>query len=112
MARLTRDGLTSGGRSLQNHSGFLKFQARVTGVNLALVSIAEVAEEVNFPLTIGKKFCIEFVRVEPGHRPAIQPQSTRGKDEVRGLQRTIAEGGLVNQGFVPDEVGARVSFWN
>jgi len=98
-------------RSLQNKGRFVKLQAGIAWVELAVVSIPEIAQRVDFPFLVRKKFRIDFVSSETGHRSAIQPQSARRENEVCGLQRTIAERGLVNQWFVPDKVGAHVSMW-
>src|SRR6266852_6387127 len=98
-------------RPLQNQSGFLKIQPRIAWVELAWVSVAQVAEKIDLPLAVRKEFRIEFVRVKAGHRSAIQPQSARGQDEISSLQRTVAEGGLLNQGLVADKVGAHISLW-
>src|ERR1700680_3210949 len=96
-------------RPLQNHRCFLKTQPRIAWVELVWVSIAQVAEKIGLPLAVRKEFRIQFACVDPGHGSAIQSQSARGEDEVCALQGTVAEGGLVNQGFVPDKVGAHVS---
>src|SRR5260370_4141954 len=98
-------------RPLQNHRCLLKIQARIAWEELAWVSIAQVAEKVDLPLAVGKEFRIQFVCVETRQRSAIQAQGARGQDEVSGLQRTVAEGSLVNQGLVPNKVGAHVSVW-
>ena len=55
-------------------------------MELAGVSITEVADEIDLPLAVGKEFGVEFIGVETGHRPAVQSQSARGEDEVGGLQ--------------------------
>src|SRR5258708_33008862 len=96
---------------LQNDRCLLKIQARVTWMELARVSIAQVAEKIHFPLAVRKECRIQFVSVETGHRPAVQSQSACGQDEVSGLQRTVAEGVLLNQRFISDEVGADVGMW-
>jgi hypothetical protein len=75
-------------------------------VELAWVSIAQIAEKIHFPLAVRKECRIQFVSVETGHRPAVQSQSACGQDEVRGLQRAVAEGILLNEQFISDEVGA------
>ena len=56
---------------LQNHGCFLKIQPRIAWVQLAWVSIAQVAEEIDLPLAVGKEFGIQFVRIETGHRTTI-----------------------------------------
>ena len=58
-------------RPLQNHCCFLKIEPGITWVELACVSIAQVAEKVDLPLAVRKEFRIELICVEPGHRSAI-----------------------------------------
>ena len=58
-------------RPLQNHSCFLKIQPWIARVELAWVSIAQVAEEIDLPLAVRKEFGIQFVRIETGHRSTI-----------------------------------------
>jgi hypothetical protein len=77
-------------------------------VELARISIAQVAEKIDLPLAVRKELCIQFIRVETGHRSAVQSQSACGQDEVSGLQRAVAEGVLLNQRFISDEVGAHI----
>src|SRR6266852_6113776 len=96
------------GLDLQHYRGFVKLQARIARGRLALVCITEVATKICFPLAVRKELRIEFIRVEAGHRPAIQPQSARRQDEICGLQGAIAEGSLVNQGLVPDKIGTHI----
>src|SRR5258708_5335358 len=98
-------------RPLQNHSCFLKIQARIAWVEPAWVSIAQVAEKIHFPLAVRKECRIQFVGIETGHRPAIQSQSARSQNEVCGLQRAVAEGVFLNQRFISDEVGADIRMW-
>src|SRR5260370_8313220 len=98
-------------RPLQNHGCFLKIQARIAWVELAWVSIAQVAEKIHFPLAVRKECRIQFVSVETGHRPAIQSQSARSQNEVCGLQRAVAEGVFLNQRFISPEVRADISLW-
>src|SRR6266849_1290083 len=95
-------------RPLQNYGCFLKIQPRIAWVELARVSIAQVADKIDLPVAVRKELRIQFVRVETGHRPAVQSQSARGQDEVSGLQGTVAEGGLVNKGMVADKIGAHI----
>src|SRR6266481_913362 len=73
-------------RPLQNYGCFLKIQARIAWVELARVSVTQVAEKIDLPLAVRKECRIQFVCVETGHRSAIQSQSARGQDEVCGLQ--------------------------
>jgi len=40
---------------------FLKIQSRIPWVELGLVSVAEIAENVDFPPAVGEKLCVEFV---------------------------------------------------
>src|SRR5260370_13158504 len=81
------DGLLVGEfRPLQNHRCFLKIQPRIARVELAWISIAQVAEQIDLPLAVRKEFRIQFVRVKTGHRSAIQAQSACGQDEVCALQ--------------------------
>src|SRR6266849_8081669 len=96
------------GLDLQHYRGFVELQARIAREQLALVSVAEVADKICFPLAVRKEFRIEFIRVEAGHRPAIQPQSARSQDEIGSLQGAIAEGSFVNQGLVPDKIGTHI----
>ena len=69
-------------RPLQNHGCFLKIEPRIAWVELGFVSVAEIAEEADLPLAVGKKLCVEFVCVETGHRSAVQPQSSCRHNEV------------------------------
>src|SRR6267142_1349244 len=46
-------------------------QARVAWVELGGVAVAEVAEEIDLPLAVGKELGIEFVGVEAGHGAAV-----------------------------------------
>ena len=78
-------------------------------MELALVSIAQVAEEIDLPLPVRKECRIQFASVETGHRPAVQSKSACGQDEVSSLQGAVAEGVLLNQRFISDEVGAHIS---
>ena len=71
---------------LENDGCLLKIQPRIAWVKLAWVSIAQVTEKIDLPLAVGKECRIQFVRVETGHRSAIQSQSSCGQDEVCGLQ--------------------------
>src|SRR6266403_3751251 len=73
-------------RPLQNYGCFLKIQPRIAWVELARVSVTQVAEKIDLPLAVRKECRIQFVRVETGHRSAVQSQSARGQDEVCGLQ--------------------------
>ena len=77
-------------------------------MELIVVSIAQVAEKIDLPLAVGEKLRVQLIGVETGHRPAIQSQSACGQDEVCGLQRTVAEGGLVNKGVVADKKRAHI----
>src|SRR5580704_55531 len=95
-------------RPLQNHSGFLKTQPWIAWVELAWVSIAQVADKIDPPLAIGKECRLQLVSVETGHRPAVQSQSARGQDEVCGLQGTVPKGVLLNQRFISGEVRADI----
>src|ERR1700682_2326607 len=97
--------------SLQNRGRFGKLQAGVSREELAVVSIAQITKKVDLPLSVWEKFRIEFACIESRHRSAIQPEGARGQYEVGGLQRTVAEGGLVNEGLVPDKVGAHIKLW-
>src|SRR5216683_1580196 len=96
---------------LQNHGRFLEIQTGIAWVEFAWVSIAQVAEKIDLPLAVGKECRIQFVSVEAGHRPAVQSQSACGKNEVCGLQRAVAEGVLLNQRFISNEVGADIRVW-
>ena len=58
-------------RPLQNHGCFLKTEPRIAWVELAGVSIAQVAEKIHFPLAVRKECGIQFICVETGHRSAI-----------------------------------------
>src|SRR5713226_901432 len=79
------DGLPVGEfRPLQNHRCFLKIQPRIARVELAWISIAQVAEQIDLPLAVRKELRIQFVCVKTGHRSAIQAQSACGQDEVCG----------------------------
>src|SRR6266446_2195415 len=98
-------------RPLENHGCFLKIEPRIAWVELAWVSITQVAEEIDLPLTVRKECRIQFVCIETGHRPAVQSQGACGQNEVRGLQRAVAEGVLLNQRFISDEVGADIRMW-
>src|SRR6266478_2468412 len=98
-------------RPLQDYRCFLKIQARIAWVELARVSIAQVAEKIDLPLAVWKKCRIQFLCVETGHRSAVQSQSARGQDEVCCLQRAVAEGVLLNQRFISDKVGADIRMW-
>ena len=81
------DGLPVGEfHPLQNHRRFLKIEPRIAWVELAWVSLAQVAEEIDLPLTVRKECRIQFVCVETGHRPAVQSQSACSQNEVCGLQ--------------------------
>src|SRR4029077_7516992 len=97
--------------TLKNYSCFLEIQPRVAWVELAGVSIAEIADKVDLPLAVWKECRIQFSCVEAGHRSAVQSQSACGQDEVRGLQRTVAEGVLFNERFISDKVRAHVRLW-
>src|SRR5882724_4933305 len=99
-------GCLSVSSNLQNHGCLLKIQPWIAWVELVRVSIAQVAEKIDLPLAVGKKCRIQFLGVEAGHRPAVQSQSACSQDEVCRLQRTVAEGVLLNQGFISCEVGA------
>ena len=72
-------------------------------MELAWVSITQVAEKIHLPLAVRKEYRIQFICIETGHRPAVQSQSACGQDEVSGLQGAVAEGGLVNEGLLPSE---------
>jgi AcrR family transcriptional regulator len=98
-------------RPLQKHSCFFEIQPWIAWVELVWVSIAQVAEEIDLPLAVGKECRIQFISVETGHRPAVQSQSACGQDEVCGLQRAVAEGVLLNQRFISYEVGSDVRMW-
>jgi hypothetical protein len=70
--RSAADGLLVGKfRPLQNHGCFLKIEPRIAWVELARVSIAQVTEKIDLPLTVGKECRIQFICVEAGHRSAI-----------------------------------------
>jgi hypothetical protein len=49
----------------------LKIQPWIAWVELAWVSLAQVAEEIDLPLAVRKEFGIQFVRIETGHRSTI-----------------------------------------
>ena len=58
-------------RPLENYRCFLEIQPRIAWIELARVSIAEIAEKVDLPFAIREEFRIEFVCVEAGHRSAV-----------------------------------------
>jgi hypothetical protein len=80
-------------------------------VELAWVSIAQVAEKIDLPLAARKEFRIQLICVETGHRSAVHSQSACGQDEVCGLQGTVTEGVLLNERFISDKVGTDISLW-
>ena len=53
--------------------------------------MAEVAQEVNPVASVRKKFRIDFCTIEPGHRPDLQTDRSRGHHEVGALQRSVAK---------------------
>jgi len=77
-------------------------------VELARISIAEIADKVDLPLAVWKECRIQFVGVETGHRSAVQSQSACGQDEVCGLEGTVPKGILLNQRFISREIGMHV----
>src|SRR5258708_7214854 len=87
-------------RPLQNHSCFREIQARIAWVELAWVSIAQVAEKIHFPLAVRKECRIQFVSVETGHRSAIQSQCSRSQNKLSCFQRALAERLFLNQRFI------------
>lgn len=65
---------------LSEHAARLvKIKARVAGAKLAAIAVAEIAEEVGFPFSVGKEFRVHFRRVEAGHGAAVKSQGSRGE---------------------------------
>ena len=80
---------------LQNDTRLFEFQPRVAGQELAAVSISKVADKIYSPFAVREKLSIHLVRVEAGHRPAIESQSSCSQNEIGTLQGTVAEGGFI-----------------
>src|SRR3974390_2168074 len=91
-------------RQLQDLTNFIKAEARIARRRAARFALAEDAKEVRFPLPVGKELSVHLGVVEPGHRPGIEPERARRKDEIASLQGGIAEGrglGVLWRGLVP-----------
>src|SRR2546426_6075822 len=93
---------------LQNDTRLFEFQPRVARKELAAVSISKVADKIHSPFAVREKLSIHCVRIEAGHRPAIESQSSCSQNEIGALQRTVAEGGFIYQCLIPCEPGARI----
>jgi len=80
------------------------------GWSLLGVSVAEVAEEIDLPLAVGKELGIEFFSAsKPDMGPQSNPRGACGQDEVGGLQGTVAEGVLVRLAVLfPTKLGADI----
>src|SRR5450432_2534601 len=53
--------------------------------------------EIRYLLSRPKEFLIHLCVVESGHGPAIQPERTGGKNQVRTLEARIAAGGCIGK---------------
>src|SRR5439155_14861836 len=93
---------------LQNDTRLFEFQPMVARKELAAVSISKVADKIHSPWSVREKLSIHCVRIEAGHRPAIESQSSCSQNEIRPLQRTVAEGGFIYQCPIPCEPRARI----
>jgi hypothetical protein len=51
---------------------FVKFKTRVSGIELAAIAVAEIAEEVDLPFAVGKILSVHFA----ASKPDIGPQSS------------------------------------
>jgi hypothetical protein len=98
----------SGAGKSENQGCFFKAEARKAGKQLALIAIAEVAEEVGFPLAVGEELGVELVGIEARHGSAIEAEGAGGEDEIRALERTVAKSGFFGELLIADEVLAHV----
>jgi hypothetical protein len=96
-------------RQLKHAAGFVKAKSRVAREELAGIAVTDIAKKIGFPFAVGEKFRINFRLVESGHRAAIKAQAARGDHEVGALERTIAEGCLMNQRRIASENRAHVA---
>jgi hypothetical protein len=60
-------------------------------MQLAGISVAEIANEIRFPGSPLKKRGIHLGIVKARHRPAVKPERAGGNYEVSALQRPIAK---------------------
>jgi hypothetical protein len=62
-------------RSLQNKGHFVKLQAGIAWVELAVVSIPEIAQKVDFPLPVRKKSALTLLAAKPDIGPQSSPKA-------------------------------------
>lgn len=73
-------------------------------MELCFVSVAEIAEEVGFPLAVREELRVDLIGVETGHGSAVEAECARRHDEVSAFERAVAEGGFFGQLLVSDKV--------
>ena len=66
-------------------------QARQSAEQFFRIAVTEVAEKVDAVLSVGKEAAVEQGFVESGHGSAVEPDGTRGQQEVAGLQGRVAQ---------------------
>ena len=76
-------------KQLQRVLGEIERQPGVAGVELRRVAVPEVAQEVGLHGGAGEERGVHLRVVEPGHRPAVEPDGPRREQEVRPLQRRV-----------------------
>src|SRR5262249_1690033 len=75
-----------------NHlASLIKGEARRAWIQLALVAVAEVAEEIGFDRCPREERRVHLGVVEARHRAAVEPQRPGSQQEVRALQRRIPQ---------------------
>src|SRR5436305_1749472 len=73
------------------------------------IAVAERRDEIGaHGRLVGEERRLDLLGVEPRHRPGIEPERTRGEDEIAALQRRIAERAFVAQRLIADEPRARI----
>src|SRR6187402_1011920 len=75
---------------------------------LVRIAVADVDQEVGLDLRTGEELGVHAGLVEAGHRAAVETERARRHDQVRTLQRAVADTRGLDQLLVADEPAAGV----
>src|SRR5262249_36876678 len=75
----------------EQHACFVEIEPRRAWEQGGRIAVAEIAQEIRPPATIGKEQLVYPGVVEAGHRPSVQPHRTSSQDQIGALQRAVAE---------------------